>query len=165
MVRIDKWLAWILASSIASISLPVTAEPIPDPITPPTEPCIENFDSVTAPALPYGWTAKNLIAGDCTLWVTTTIEPDSPPNDGFIPDQAGISDKTLVSWELALASDTGVVDFRNNFKLDSDGGIFRDGAVLEVSSPNIKSGAFVDVTDPEVGGVFIWGGYTGIIDT
>ena len=40
------------------------------------------------------------------------------------------------------------VVFQNNYNLESG----RDGAVLEISSPNINGGAFTDITDPAVGG-------------
>ena len=45
------------------------------------------------------------------------------------------------------------------------GGVFWDGYVLEVSSPNINGGTFTDVTDPAVGGSIPVGGYTGEIDS
>jgi hypothetical protein len=55
------------------------------------------------------------------------------------------------------------VSFRNNYNLESSGGVFFDGGVLEVSSPNINGGAFTDVTDPAIGGSFALGGYNGTI--
>src|SRR5207247_4056608 len=61
----------------------------------PAPPCTENWDSVTAPALPLGWVASNPDPGDGALWVTTTSMSDSAPNNAFIPDQDGISDKVL----------------------------------------------------------------------
>ena len=36
--------------------------------------------------------------------------------------------------------------------------------MLEVSSPNISGGDFLDITDSHVGGSFVTGGYTGEID-
>ncbi len=39
-----------------------------------------------------------------------------------------------------------------------------DGGVLEISSPTINGGDFTDITDPAVGGIFVTGGYTGVID-
>src|SRR4029078_3617882 len=45
------------------------------------------------------------------------------------------------------------------------GSFYYDGGVLEVSSPNINSGAFTDITAPAVGGTFLTGGYNGTIDT
>jgi hypothetical protein len=43
------------------------------------------------------------------------------------------------------------------------GGVLWDGSVLEISSPNISNGDFLDVTDSHVGGTITSGGYTGEI--
>ncbi len=67
-------------------------------------PCAENFDGVTPPALPTGWTATTAI--DCTgtpssdPWVTsnagTPAPPaDTPPNAAFTNDPNCISDERL----------------------------------------------------------------------
>jgi hypothetical protein len=127
---------------------------------------MENFDGVTAPALPAGWVATNGTVGmpDPDMWVTSTITPDTAPNDAFIPDQDGISDKYLDSRNISVTSATATLSFRNNFNTEMSGGVFWDGYVLEVSSPNINGGAFTDVTDPAVGGSIPTGGYTGEID-
>jgi hypothetical protein len=101
---------------------------------------------------------------DPTLWVTETGTADSAPNDAFIPDQDGISDKFLDTRDIAISSDAAVLSFRNNFNTEFSGGTYWDGGVLEVSSPNINGGAFTDVTDLAVRGSFITGGYTGEID-
>jgi hypothetical protein len=101
---------------------------------------------------------------DPTLWVTTTVTSDSAPNNAFIPDQDGISDKFLDSRDIAITSDSAMLSFRNNFNTEFSDGTFWDGGVLEVSSPNINGGEFTDVTDPAVRGSFVSGGYTGVID-
>jgi hypothetical protein len=121
---------------------------------------VENFDGVTAPALPAGWVATNA-SGDTDMWVTSTTSPDTAPNDAFIPDQDGISDKYLISRDINVASASATLSFRNNFNTEMSGGFFGDGYVLEVSSRNINGGAFTDVTDPAVGGSIPTGGYTG----
>ena len=54
----------------------------------------ENFDGVSAPALPAGWAATNA-AGAAPLWTTSTTNPDTAPNDAFVDDPAGVSDKRL----------------------------------------------------------------------
>jgi hypothetical protein len=125
--------------------------------------CTENFDELTAPALPTGWVASDPIPGDGTLFVTTTDSSDSAPNNAFIPDQNGISDKVLDTRGIVITSDAAVLSFRNNFDTEFSGGVYWDGAVLEVSSPNINNGDFTDVTDPAVRGSFVTGGYTGQI--
>jgi hypothetical protein len=118
---------------------------------------IQYFDTVTAPALPEGWSSS--------FWVTSTTDPDSPPNSAFVDDPAFVSDKPLYSPRLAIVSASAGLDFRNNYNLESGGGQFFDGGVLEISSPNINGGAFTDVTDPAVGGSFSSGGYTGEISS
>ena len=72
-----------------------TPTPVPPTPTPGVTVCTENFDGVTAPALPAGWVASNPTAGDGVLWVTTTTTSDTAPNNAFIADQDGISDKVL----------------------------------------------------------------------
>ena len=125
---------------------------------------MENFDGVTAPALPPGWVASNPDPGDGTMWVTSTTTPDSPPNDAFIADQDGISDKVLDRLNVTITSTSPMMTFRNNFNTEFSGGIYWDGFVLEVSAPGISRGDFLDITDSHVGGSFVSGGYTGEID-
>ena len=125
---------------------------------------MENWDSVTAPALPPGWVASNPDPGDGTLWVTTTAMSDSAPNNAFVPDQDGISDKVLDRMAVNVTSASATLSFRNNFNTEMSGGIFWDGYVLEVSAPNISGGDFLDITDSHVGGTIVSGGYTGVID-
>jgi hypothetical protein len=60
------------------------------------------------------------------------------------------------------------MSFRNNFNTEHDPPpteVFWDGYVLEISSPNISGGAFLDVTDSHVGGSITSGGYTGVISS
>ena len=104
------------------------------------------------------------MTGDPPTWVTTTITSDTAPNNAFVPDQDGISDKTLDSRNIVLASGAHQISFRNNFNTEHDpppAEVFWDGYVMEVS---VNGGAFVDVTDPSIGGSFVSGGYTGEID-
>ena len=120
----------------------------------------ENFDGVTAPALPAGWVAANA-SGAAPLWVTSTTTPDTVPNDAFIDDPATVSDKRLDSIGIPISSTSTKVTFRNNYNLEST----YDGGVLEVSSPNINAGAFTDVTNVAVGGSFVTGGYNGTVNS
>jgi pimeloyl-ACP methyl ester carboxylesterase len=158
----------ILATIITSL---VAFTSVSDALTPTPTPCggivfTQNFDGVTAPALPAGWVAT-LVTGDPPTWETSTTTPDSVPNDAFVPDQDGVSDKTLDSPGIAITTTTAQLSFRNNYNTEHDpppNEVFWDGGVLEVSSPNINGGAFTDITNPAVGGSFVTGGYTGIID-
>jgi hypothetical protein len=165
------------ATPTATASPPPVPTPTPTPTVtprvspPPTpSPCgntfdLENFDGVTAPALPPAWSVVNPVPGDGTTWVTSTTSPDTPPNDAFVPDQDGVSDKYLESPGMAITSPFTQLSFRNNFNMEYSDGIYWDGGVLEISSNNINGGAFTDVTDPAVGGTFSAGGYTGVINS
>jgi hypothetical protein len=108
--------------------------------------------------------ASNPDPGNGIMWVTTTVAPDSPPNDAFIPDQDGVSDKVLDRTGVMVTSTSPMMTFRNNFNTEMSGGIFWDGYVLEVSAPNISNGDFLDFTDTHVGGSCMTGCYTGQID-
>jgi hypothetical protein len=147
---------------------PTPSSPTPPPATPTPTPvggdCTENFDSVTAPALPAGWTAE-LVSGSPPTWVTTTATSDSPPNDAFVPDQDGISEKRLISRSIVMGAGAHQINFRNWFSTEHDAPpaeVFWDGYVLEVSTNN--GGTWADVTDPSIGGTFASGPYTGEID-
>jgi hypothetical protein len=65
---------------------PPSPTPSASPSPTPTGPCVGNFDGVVAPALPPGWSGG---------WMTSTIMPETPPNDLFVDDQDGISDKIV----------------------------------------------------------------------
>ena len=97
------------------------------------------------------------------LWVTTTTTSDTAPNNAFVADQDGISDKVLDRTGITINSASPILTFRNNFNTEFDGTVYWDGGVLEVSSPNISGGDFLDVTDSHVGGTITAGGYTGEI--
>ena len=96
------------------------------------------------------------------MFVTTTTSSDTAPNNAFIPDQDGISDK-VVDRVVTINSGSPVLTFRNNFDTEFSDGVFWDGGVLEVSSPNISGGDFLDFTDSHVGGSCSAGCYTGVI--
>jgi hypothetical protein len=125
---------------------------------------VENWDGVTAPALPTGWVASNPDPGDGVMWVTSTVIPESAPNDAFIPDQDGISDKVLDRLGVTIMSASAMMSWRNNYNTEFSGGIYWDGYVLEVSAPNISGGDFLDFTDSHVGATCLTGCYTGTID-
>jgi hypothetical protein len=126
---------------------------------------VENFDGVTAPALPAGWTATNEGSppDNGVKWITVTSVSDTAPNNAFVDDQNGVTDKYLVSRNIIVSSASAQLTFRNNFNTEFSSGTYWDGGVLEVSSPNINGGAFTDITDAAVGGSFASGGYTGEI--
>jgi hypothetical protein len=123
-------------------------------------PCMENFDAVTPPALPTGWTATTAI--DCVNsnpWETSNAgvpapPADTPPNAAFVNDPNCISDELLDTPLFGVTSNTATVTFRRNNNLENG----FDGAVLEIS---INGGAFQDII--AAGGSFAVGGYNGVI--
>ncbi|MGD0262554.1 MAG: Ig-like domain-containing protein, partial [Verrucomicrobiota bacterium] len=116
----------------------------------------ENFDEVTAPALPSGWTTTNSGAG--ILWVTRTNASDTPPNAAYVPDPPNIGDSYLVSPAITLPGGQSRLTFRNNYSLESSATEYDDGGVLEIK---IGAGAFTDIL--AAGGSFVTNGYTGTI--
>ncbi|MBK8493631.1 MAG: M36 family metallopeptidase [Chitinophagaceae bacterium] len=117
----------------------------------------ENFDGVTAPALPAGWVATN-VTGAAPLWVTSSAGVPSPvaisaPNSIFIDDPSVATDKQIVTPTFTPGA-TDKLSFANNFSFESG----YDGGVLEIS---INGGAFTDIIT--AGGSFVTGGYTGTI--
>ena len=146
---------------VGPTATPGPPTPTPSP-TPSTGTCTENFDGVTPPALPPGWTAT-IVLGPPPAWATSAASPDAGPNDAFITDTAVPSDKVLDRSGVVINSAAAVLSFRNNFNTEFSDGTYWDGGVLEISSPNINGGDFLDVTD--LGGSFVSGPYTGTIDT
>ncbi len=119
----------------------------------------ENFDGVTAPALPAGWTSAN--SGSAALWVTNTAASDTAPNSAFSAGTTTPGDSKLLSPSIAVPNAPAVgghpnvqLSFRNNYNTESG----FDGGVLEIS---INGGAFQDVI--AAGGSFESGGYNGAI--
>jgi len=118
----------------------------------------ENFDGVTAPALPSGWTST-VATGSASRWVTSTTSVDTTPNSAFVANPATIADVRLESPAIAITAPAAQLSFSNNYSLEagflSSGARFGfDGGVLEIA---IGSGAFTDITT--AGGSFVTGGY------
>jgi hypothetical protein len=144
-------------SSVEALDTCVSEPRCPDPTTV----FNEDFDGVTPPALPSGWTATNVIDPDGILWVTSndgdpSPSADSPPNAAFVNDPEAISDKRLESSSIPIQSDSAQLTFRQILDLESG----FDGGVLEIS---ISGGAFQDIID--AGGSFVVGGYAHTIST
>lgn len=117
----------------------------------------ENFDGVSVPNLPAGWTATNA-AGASPPWATSdtgTPAPsaDTAPNAAFVNDPAVVTDRFLDSPSITMPSGS-VLTFRNNWLLENT----FDGGVLEI---DINGGGFTDIIT--AGGSFNSGGYNGTI--
>ncbi|HEU4662511.1 MAG TPA: proprotein convertase P-domain-containing protein, partial [Dokdonella sp.] len=117
-----------------------------------TFPPDENFDEVTAPALPAGWVTSTTTGTDFT---TVTDAADTEPNAAFATDLPAVNDFTLDSPSFVPLGTT-TLTFRHQFNLENT----FDGAVLEIS---INGGPFTDIVT--AGGSLDAGGYTGTISS
>lgn len=116
---------------------------------------VENFDGVTAPTLPAGWTTTQ-DSGTGITWSTTATGPSSAPNSAFANDPAAVSLSSLVSPSVAISSASAQLKFKNKFATETG----FDGMVLEVK---IGDGAFQDIL--AAGGSFASGGYNTTLAT
>ncbi|HEV2394056.1 MAG TPA: S8 family serine peptidase [Verrucomicrobiae bacterium] len=114
----------------------------------------QNFDSVTPPALPAGWTS--VISGGATPWATSSGASATPHNSAFGGDVANPGIANLVSPVVAIQSAFAQLTFQNAYDLEADttSGTAYDGGVLEIK---IGSGPFQDIL--AAGGSFVTGGY------
>jgi hypothetical protein len=114
----------------------------------------QNFDSVTAPALPAGWTTS--ATGVQSNWITQAAVRDTLPNAAFSPDANNVGLNELISPPISLPAGPSQLTFRNNYDLEAGpAGLAYDGGVLEIK---IGTNAFADIVT--AGGSFASGGYT-----
>jgi hypothetical protein len=119
----------------------------------------ENFDSVTSPNLPVGWTTT--ASGAQSTWATSASVRDTAPNSVVCNDALNIGLGDLVSPSIILGAGTFQLTFRNNYDLETGAGTDGfDGGVLEIK---IGTNAFTDIL--AAGGNFVSGGYTSVIDS
>jgi hypothetical protein len=117
----------------------------------------ENFDSVTAPALPPNWTTST--TGGGSPWTTTTTTADTSPNSASAPDADTSGVAELISPVIHITSPVAQLSFSNYYNLEGDTygqAVYAayDGGVLEIK---IGTGAFTDILT--AGGTFVAGGY------
>jgi hypothetical protein len=123
----------------------------------------QNFDGVTAPALPPGFD-NVLLSGTGINWVTTASGPSSAPNSAFANDPAALNDAAM-TVTAKITSATAQVSFKNKFTLEST----FDGSVLEYSTDG--GATWVDVCPscaaicPGASCPFVSGGYNSLIST
>ncbi|MEP6601430.1 MAG: hypothetical protein ABJB49_06410, partial [Nitrospirota bacterium] len=115
---------------------------------------IQNFDGVVPPALPAGWTTT--FSGTGTAVTTSTIFPDTAPNDIFLSEASNVGLSEVTSAPIAITSAGQKLSFRNLFNTEAT----FDGLVLEIS---INGGAFADIL--AAGGTFVSGGYNSTLST
>jgi uncharacterized repeat protein (TIGR01451 family) len=108
----------------------------------------QSFDSVTAPALPAGWTSSASNAQ--SAWVTSISRSDTVPNSAFSPDPGSIGVNELDSPTITLPAAPAQLTFRHSYDLEST----YDGGVLEIK---IGGGSWIDIL--AAGGSFANRGY------
>jgi hypothetical protein len=117
----------------------------------------ENFDGITSPSLPAGWTTS--ATGAQLPWTTTNLFAHTAPNAAYVPDPGDVGLSELVSPPIDLPNGFARLTFQNNFDLEPDiGAIADDGGVLEIK---IGTNGFTDII--AAGGAFVTGGYTSTI--
>ncbi len=109
-----------------------------------------NFDTLTAPALPAGWTTAQ--TGSGVVWATSTTSPDTAPNVAFTTAPTPAGGTELVTESIPVTAPSAKVEFRLSFVTENTW----DGAVLELS---IGGGAYQDIT---VAGSFNTGAYQNV---
>ena len=131
---------------------------VPGGTTPPAA-FSQNFDGVTPPALPAGWSAQSQVSGNGLRWQTSSAGSPpaaSLPNAVEVDEEAVVSNKLLDSPLLTLTGQPATLSFQRVHNLENT----FDGLVLEVS---INGGGFIDALG--AGGTFTSGGYNATIDT
>ncbi|MDC8012755.1 BACON domain-containing protein [Tahibacter soli] len=108
-----------------------------------------NFDDVTAPALPAGWTTDASGAG--TAFATQTAVFDGAPNAAYVPEPAAAGESSLYS-PVVHAGANDELAFRHRWAHETSP---YDGGVLEIA---IDGAPFQDIVT--AGGAFVSGGYT-----
>lgn len=113
----------------------------------------ENFDAVTAPNFPAGWTVTSVQGGQPFTLTTTT--PHTAPNVAFAIDpETGGGGTDLTSPSIPITTANSTLTFNHKFNTESGW----DGGVLEIS---IGGGAFTDIE--AAGGTFLANGYNGML--
>lgn len=128
----------LLAAAFVGTAAVAGAQPTPG------VPLAEDFDGMTAPALPYGWVATNAQGPD-PAWATSTARSLTAPNSAYVDDPNAVSDKRLYSPPIYIATNQAELRFADirSFAY-GDSLSFIDGGVLEIS---IDGGPFVDIQD------------------
>ena len=113
----------------------------------------QNFDGVTAPALPAGW-AQTQISGTAINWVTSVTTPNSAPNTAFANNPSTANATALESPVFTVTGSNATVSFQKAYTTENT----YDGVVFEIK---IGVGAWTDIL--AAGGSFTTGGYNTVI--
>jgi hypothetical protein len=112
----------------------------------------QNFDLVSVPSLPGGWTTTS--SGGQTKWQTDSTSSDTAPNSAFSAEASTIGVNELVTPVILLPPGASQLSFRNSYDLETGSTTAYDGGVLEIK---IGAGAWTDIL--AAGGSFVSGGY------
>jgi hypothetical protein len=115
----------------------------------------ENFDGVTAPALPAGWTTTTTGLATAT-WKTAISPVIDSGNCATAVDISSSADAALISPSIAIGSGNQQLSYKQRYTTEAT----FDGGVLEIS---IAGGGFTDIQT--AGGSFVTGGYGGSISS
>ena len=113
----------------------------------------QNFDSVTSPALPSGW-SNSVITGTSINWFTSPASANTPPNSAFAIAATTANGARLTMPATAINTASGKIKFKIRYATEPS----FDGALLEI---RIGAGEFEDFL--AAGGSFVTGGYNGIM--
>ena len=124
----------------------------PDPTV--TIPYAENFDGVTTPALPYGWSVENT-NGDGVVWHTSTSYSNSPPNSMYIGYNGSLAmDDWFFSPPISL---TGGTTYQVTFQYHNSSSFPENLEVKWGDAPNSSGMTGGQIFDNEG---FLLGSYT-----
>ena len=125
-------------------------------------PLAEDFDGVTAPTLPAGWSTS--ASGGQSNWVTSITLANSLTNAAFSRDSGVIGVNELDTPTISVTTTSAVLTFRQYYSLaanPTNSSVGFDGGVLEIK---IGGGSYTDIL--AAGGSFASGGYnTTLIST
>ncbi|MBC7797078.1 MAG: M36 family metallopeptidase [Pyrinomonadaceae bacterium] len=113
----------------------------------------QNFDGVTTPALPAGWTstlATSLTPNNATNWTSVSTAASSAPNSLFYAETTVPGLVDLESPAIPITNPNSQLSFNINYNTEDD----YDGAVLEIK---VGTGAYQDIVT--AGGSFVSGAY------
>jgi hypothetical protein len=108
----------------------------------------QNFDGVTAPSLPAGWTTSH--TGASLGWATSTTNPDTAPNTLTTSNPANVGTGSVTSPAIPVDTAQARVSFRNLYNLENG----FDSLTMQI---NYDGGPFEDIIT--AGGSFVSGGY------
>jgi hypothetical protein len=91
------------------------------PVGTPIKPLAQDFDGVSAPTLPAGWTS--IINGAASNWVTSTLKKFTAPNAAFIAEAPNPGVAELTSPSITVTTATARLSFRNFYNSECDPGV------------------------------------------